>query len=131
MFPGFEGLMPYFQHTADRATLDASEGLQTFLRPSSGKDAQVRYLYVPLFALHSPYNNTALLACLAPSLPLRSSTKSILQAGHSGCSTTDGEDEWPQSHLGFDQHGHHLNAASFLDATTGPAPYLYSKDATS
>ena len=39
----------------------------------------------------------------------------------------DAEDEWPQSHLGYDQHRRHLTTDPFLDAATGTAPYLYGK----
>ncbi|KAL0054979.1 hypothetical protein WJX82_005407 [Trebouxia sp. C0006] len=47
------------------------------------------------------------------------------QAGTSGRSTLDGDDDWLHGHLGSDHHGRHLTTDSLLDPATGTMPYLY------
>ncbi|KAL0027398.1 hypothetical protein WJX79_008458 [Trebouxia sp. C0005] len=47
------------------------------------------------------------------------------QAGTSGRSTLDGDDDWLHGHLGSDHHGRHLTTDSLLDPATSTMPYLY------
>ncbi|DBA97354.1 TPA: hypothetical protein ACH3X1_015089 [Trebouxia sp. C0004] len=54
-----------------------------------------------------------------------SSSTSPVQAGTSGRSTLDGDDDWLHGHLGSDHHGPHLTTDSLLDPATGTLPYLY------
>lgn len=54
-----------------------------------------------------------------------SSFTSPVQAGISGRSTLDGDDDWLHGHLGSDHHGRHVTTDSLLDPATGTMPYLY------
>lgn len=68
----------------------------------------------------------AVLLCIAKTTVCQlGQASAILQAGHSGRSTSDGEYDWPQTRLDYDHHGRHLSTDPFLDVSPGPATYLY------